>query len=300
MIVAILGCTATGKSQLALELAQRLGGELLCVDSATVYRELNVGTAKPSPQERRSVPHHLLDLVSLTEPSEFNFSRFQKLALVALEGILRRGRVPILVGGTHLYLKGLLEGYQLTDAPPDPEFRAWAEKQPLEALVGQLAGVDPASLDIVDLKNPRRVVRALEVCRHGGGKFSDSYRRTPLPYPVLRLGLSIEKAELEPRVEERLQKMFLSGWVEEVQELAKKSLAQPLRKLKIIGYSDILDYLEGVVTLVETQEKIKRATLQLAREQRGWYRREEQVQWLRFDDEQRFEKSARLARGQGA
>jgi tRNA dimethylallyltransferase len=295
MIVAILGCTASGKSELAVDLAERLGGELLCVDSTTVYRELNIGTAKPTAPERLRVPHHLLDLVSLTE--EFSFARFQRLALDTLREVLGRGRLPILVGGTHLYLKGLLEGYQLTDVPPDPEFRAWAETQPLDELVAQLGQVDPDSLAIVDLKNPRRVVRALEVCRQV--KFSLNYRRNPLPYKVLRIGLSIAKDELEPRVEQRIEKMFLCGWVEEVQELAKKCLAEPLKKLHIIGYSEILEVLEGLSTWTDAREKIKRATLQLARKQGVWYRREKEVQWLRFDDEQRYAKAEQLARSQG-
>lgn len=289
-IVAILGSTASGKSELALELAERLGGELLCIDSTTVYRGLNIGTAKPTRSDQARVPHHLLNLVDIGQ--DFSFADFQKAALACLPRIER----PIFVGGTHLYLKGILEGYQLSEVPPDEEFRAWADAQSLEDLVAQLGRVDPASLRIVDLKNPRRVVRALEVCRAGTALFSDSYRRNPLPYPILRLGIDIGKEELEPRVDARIKKMFLSGWVEEVQELAKKCLAEPLRKLRIIGYSEILDYLDGTLTLTEAQEKIKRATLQLARKQRVWYRREEEVQWLRFDDASRFTRAHDLVR----
>ena len=295
MIVVVLGPTATGKSALALDLAGRLGGELLCIDSTTVYRELAVGTAKPTPRERSACPHHLLDLVSVTEP--FSFAQFKTAAQLCLEDCLARGVTPILVGGTHLYLKGLVEGYQLSEVPPDEEFRQWASTQPLEELVATLVATDPPCAELVDLKNPRRVVRALEVCRHGPPSFSQQYRREPLPYPIVRIGLAIEKAELQPRVERRLENMFLSGWLEEVQELAKNGLAEPLRKLRIIGYSEILDYLEGTTTLEETREKITRATLQLARKQMVWYRREEQVNWLRFDDIQRFSAAEGYARG---
>ena len=290
-LIVVLGPTAAGKSEMALELARRLGGELLCIDSTTVYRELAVGTAKPGPQERAEVPHHLLDLVSIRDP--FSFAQFKRAAEDCLEDCRQRGVQPILVGGTHLYLKGILEGYQLSDVPPDPEFRQWAETQSLEALVARLLEVDPPCREIVDLQNPRRVIRALEVCRQGS--FSAQYRRQPLPYPVVRVGLSLDKPELQARVERRLEMMIEAGWLEEVEGLL--GMAEELRKLRIIGYCELLDVLEGKLTLAQARELITRATLQLARKQMVWYRREQGVNWLRYDDPDRFEAAQSLAAG---
>lgn len=281
-LLVILGATGSGKSSLALQMAEILNAPIVCVDSTTVYRELNIGTAKPTEAERAQVPHHMLDRVSISE--EFSFARFKREVEEILAGYQAAGRQwSILVGGTHLYLRGIVDGYQLSEVGPQPQFREWAEQQPLENLVLQLQELDPDSLGIVDLKNPRRVIRALEVCRYGPALFSQGYRRQPIAYPVFKIGLKTPEDWLHSRLASRLDQMLANGWQAEVQEILRRGGEQHLRRLRVIGYLDLVDFCAQQISLAGLKEKVLRDTLQLVRKQRVWYRKEEGVHWIAAD-----------------
>ncbi|MBS2035014.1 tRNA (adenosine(37)-N6)-dimethylallyltransferase MiaA [bacterium] len=272
----LAGPTASGKSRLALEIARRCQGELLCFDSTTVYRGLDIGTAKPTPQERRLIPHHLLDLVEAGE--EFTLAHFLKQAEAALADIRRRGNQPILVGGTYLYLRAFLQGFQLSEVAPDPEFREWAEHQPLESLVTELVRLDPRAQELVDLANPRRVVRALEVCR-SGKLFSDHYQAQPRSEPVRKIGLQARPDWLKARIAGRCQSMFMNGFREEVKRLCEKGLQRWLLSMRFIGYPEVVEGLELALSDSELAERVSESTWRLVKKQRTWGRSEVGVEW---------------------
>lgn len=293
-VVAIMGPTASGKSSLALALAERLGGEILSADSAQVYRGLDVGTAKPTPQERARIPHHLLDL---RDPDQgFSLADFLRLAGPALEEIQTRGRLPLLVGGTGLYLRGLLEGYTLVEVPPNPELRARLEALQTEVLLTDLQARDPETAERVDPRNRRRLIRALEVCIQTGRAFSEISRRVPPEHPRLKLGLRVPRAVLTERIDRRLEAMVESGWVEEVRFLVEKGWGPCLRHLRILGYREILDVVEGQRPLQEALEEIRLATRRYARRQETWLRAEPGLEWIDFSPDSLRVAEARILR----
>lgn len=287
----MVGPTACGKSGLALELAQRCRGELLCFDSTTVYRGLDIGTAKPTPAERALVPHHLLDLVDTGE--EFTLAHFLQAAERALAEV--RGQ-PILVGGTFLYLRAFLEGYQLSEVPPDEEFRGWAEAQPLPDLVTELLRVDPDSAGRVDLANPRRVIRALEVCR-SGRRFSALYQRRPRSEPVLKIGLQAEPDWLKQRIFTRCRQMLADGWRQEVAALTARGLAPWLEGMRFIGYPEVLA--GSAMSDEQLAQQVAESTWRLVKKQRTWGRSEPDIHWLPADDPRLVERAAELVLVEG-
>lgn len=290
-VVAVLGPTASGKSGLALRLAERFGGEIVSADSAQVYRGADLGTAKPSAEERARVPHHLIDVRDLDE--DFSLADFQALAGAALRDIHARGRLPILVGGTGLYVRGLLEGYTLSATPPDPALRQALQARDVEDLVRDLRSRDPVSADRIDPRNRRRVERALEVCLQTGRPFSEGSRTAPTGYRSLKLALRVERTVLVERIDRRLREMVQAGWVEEVRALAEKGHAPSLRRLRILGYPDLLDVVEGERRLEDALEGIRVATRRYARRQVTWLRAEPGVQWIEGADEVEAERRLR-------
>lgn len=279
----VAGATATGKSEVALLLAERLDGEIISVDSMQVYRGLDIGTAKPSPAERRRVAHHLVDLVDLTEP--FDAARFARLAHDAVSEIRQRNRLPILCGGTGLYFKAFLEG--VGDAPPaDTVLRAQLESTPLAELLAELEKHDPATFKKIDRQNPRRIIRALEVIRLTGKPYSaqraiwsassaasESSSRT-------FFGLLRDTEDLRPRIDARVNRMFRRGLVEEVRQLSERGLAQNKTAMQAIGYRQVVEHLRGERSLPETIELVKIRTRQFAKRQMTWFRKHASIQWL--------------------
>lgn len=285
----MVGPTACGKSGLALQLAQRCGGELLCFDSTTVYRDLDLGTAKPTPAERALVPHHLLDLVEAG--FDFTLAHFLQAAESALAEVRARGRRPILVGGTFLYLRAFLEGYQLSEVPADEEFRRWAEAQALSDLVKELLTRDPASQQVVDLANPRRVVRALEVCR-AGKLFSALYQRQPRPEAVVKIGLQADPDWLKARILQRCRQMLREGWRDEVAALSARGLGPWLLSMRFIGYREVLH--GAKMSDDALAQQIAESTWRLVKKQRTWSRSEPSVNWFRADDANLADRVAEL------
>jgi tRNA dimethylallyltransferase len=279
--VFLAGPTAVGKSAVALALAERLGGEIISVDSMQVYRGLDLGTAKASPAERARVPHHLLDVVELTEG--FDAAKFVRLAQAAVNDIQARGRVPIFCGGTGLYFKAWLDG--LGEAPPsDPRVRAELEGTPPADLLAELERRDPETFARIDRQNPRRVVRALEVIRLTGKPFSAqraAWTADRRPQTADRVFcLTREPADLRVRIEARVDAMFAAGLVEETRRLLTAGLERNPTAMQAIGYRQVVEHLRGERGLAETVTLVKTKTWQFARRQGTWFRRQLPVEWM--------------------
>jgi len=280
--ILVAGPTACGKSEVALLLAERLGGQIISVDSMQVYRGLDIGTAKPSPAECARVPHHLIDVVEVTE--NFDAAKFATLAHRAAAEIQSRRRVPILCGGTGLYFRAFLDG--LGEAPPaDARLRAELEATPLPLLLRELETRDPATFAAIDRKNPRRVIRAVEVIRLTGRKFSEQRAEwkpaaSVQPSGPRCFGLAREADDLRSRIETRVDEMFRRGLVEETRRLLERGLAQNPTAMQAIGYRQVVGHLRGARSLTETIELVKVRTRQFAKRQMTWFRRHAAVTWL--------------------
>ena len=280
-----LACpTASGKSEVALLLAEKLGGEIITVDSMQVYRGLDIGTAKPNASERARVPHHLLDVVGLREP--FDAAKFVVFARLAASHIQARGRVPIFCGGTGLYFKGFLDG--LGEAPPsNPVLRAELEATAIDLLLRELAERDPETFERIDRQNPRRIIRALEVIRLTGKPFSTqradwrAEKSSPIATPALRvITLSRSSADLRARIDARVDQMFAHGLVAETKMLLEHGLAENPTAMQAIGYRQVVEHLRGGRSLAETVALVKIRTRQFAKRQMTWFRRQLPVAWL--------------------
>jgi tRNA dimethylallyltransferase len=277
----LAGPTAVGKSEIALRLAEKTGGEIISVDSMQVYRGLDLGTAKPSRADRHRVAHHLIDVVELTEP--FDAARFARLAHEAVTEIRSRGRVPILCGGTGLYFKAFLEG--LGNSPPaDPHLRAKLEATPLPDLLGELSQRDPATYETIDRKNPRRVIRAVEVIRLTGKPFSEQRAVWKIKNQKSKIknffGLSRNAADLRARIDARVDGMFRRGLVAETEQLLKRGLAENKTALQALGYRQVVELLRGERSLEDTVELVKIRTRQFARRQMTWFRGQTELDWI--------------------
>jgi tRNA dimethylallyltransferase len=275
----LAGPTAAGKSALALELCEGLGGEIISVDSMQVYQGMDIGTAKPSAQDRRRVRHHLIDVVTLKE--SFDAAQFIRRAGLAAQDIQARGRRPIFCGGTGLYFKAYLEG--LGPAPPrDAHVRAELEATPLPRLLEELERSDPAAYQDMDLRNPRRVMRALEVIRLTGRPFSAQRALwTGLGRPSAgRIGLTRPMGELTQRIHERVDEMFRLGLVAETESLTGQGLAENPTAMQALGYRQVVEHLRGQRGLAETVELVKIRTRQFAKRQLTWFRRQMNLEWV--------------------
>jgi tRNA dimethylallyltransferase len=281
-LIIICGPTAVGKSEVALRLAEKLGGEIISVDSMQVYRGLDLGTAKPSPAERARVPHHLIDVVEFTEP--FDAAKFVTLANEAVAQIQSRGKVPILCGGSGLYFKTFLCG--VGEAPPaDPKLRGKLEAAPLADLLRELAERDPETHARIDRGNPRRVIRAVEVIRLTGRPFfaqradwNPASSIQHLEWPAI--GLTRATGDLRRRIDARVDQMFARGLVDETLHLLERGLAQNQTAMQAIGYRQVVEHLRGERSLPATIELVKTRTRQFAKRQMTWFRGQMQMTWL--------------------
>ncbi|MBI3851954.1 MAG: tRNA (adenosine(37)-N6)-dimethylallyltransferase MiaA [Verrucomicrobia bacterium] len=281
----LAGPTAVGKSEVALRLADQLGGEIISVDSMQVYRGLDIGTAKPSLEERQRVPHHLIDVVDLTE--SFDAAQFARLAHQAVEDIQARRRVPILCGGSGLYFKAFIEG--LGDAPPaDETLRAELQATPLSDLLRELEARDPATFEKIDRQNPRRVIRAIEVIRLTGKPFSTqraewSHTSRITHHAANSFCLARESANLRARIDARVDTMFREGLIEETRRLLDLGLAENETAMQSLGYRQAVEHLRGVRSLAATVELVKVRTRQFAKRQMTWFRRQLNLEWIELE-----------------
>jgi tRNA dimethylallyltransferase len=297
----LAGPTGIGKSAVALSLADKVGGEIISVDSMQVYRGLDIGTAKPAPEERARVRHHLIDIIDLTEG--FDAAQFVTLARASQAGIVARGKVPIFCGGTGLYFRAFWKGLGVTP-PSDPRLRAELLQTPLPELLLELERQDPLTFQRVDRANRRRVVRAVEVLRLTGKPFSaqradwssqgaDPGERTAQSKPLF-FALERDKDDLYRRIDERVDRMFEQGLVEETQRLLPEGLAENPIALQALGYRQAIEYLRGGIALAETVRQVKQRTRKFAKRQMTWFRREADLQRLTVDPDEEPDRMAKL------
>ena len=277
-LVAVVGPTATGKSKLALDLAKTFRGQVVSADSRQVYRYMDIGTAKPSESDKREVPHHLLDL--LNPDQRFDLATFLSLATEAIDGVLARGHLPIVAGGSGQYVWALLEGWQLPTAPPDEELRASLESQDPELLHRRLASIDPGAASRIHPNNLRRLVRALEVRQTDQSAMIVDSPREPR-YQSLVIGLTMERDILYQRIDQRVDEMMEAGLLEEVKGLLNAGYGAGLPSMESTGYRELIQHLQGETDLAEAVQRIKYATHRLARRQYMWFRpTDPRICWL--------------------
>ena len=282
-MVAIVGPTASGKTAIAIAAARRLNGELISVDSRQVYRHCDIGTNKPTPDELGGLPCRLIDVVDPGTP--FTVADYQPLAVEAVADIDRGGRLPVLQGGTGLYLRALLDGWNLGDAPPNPELRAALEQrlelEGVEALDAELRRIDSAAADRAR-RNPRRMIRALEIHAVTGRPPSVARESRPPPWPTTIIGLDVPLSELDQRIETRVTQMIAAGWVDEVARIRRMFPAADLQRLGH-GYPELAAHLDGRLSLPEARDSTTRQVRQYARRQLTWFRADRRVDWIPAD-----------------
>ncbi len=282
-LVAIVGPTGIGKSRLTIRLAWKFDGEIVSADSRQVYRHMDIGTAKLSIQARAQVRHHLIDIVDPDQ--DFSLAQYQTLAFNAISDIQKRDKLPVLTGGSGLYVRAVLEGWQLPEAKPDPELRHRLEKQATEAgysnLYEELMKVDPAAAQKIDPRNVRRVIRALEVHHQTDKTFANLKEKKGAPYPTLIVGLTTERKELYRRVDQRVDDMIEQGLVAEVEKLVNIGYDFNLPAMSSIGYKQIAIFLKGEISLEDAIQQIKYETHRFVRHQYAWFRlNDARIHWF--------------------
>ncbi|GLW21499.1 tRNA (adenosine(37)-N6)-dimethylallyltransferase MiaA [Microbispora triticiradicis] len=282
-VIAVVGATAAGKSDLAVELALRLGGEVINTDSMQLYEGMDIGTAKLSLQERRGVPHHLLDIWPVTRTA--SVAEYQRLARPLVEDLRSRGRVPVLAGGSGLYVRAVLDDLEFPGTDPDARDRL--EKELAETgpapLYDRLKSLDPVAAENILPSNGRRIVRALEVIELSGRPFSATMPSYDAVYDSVQIGVEVPRPVLDERIELRVARMWEAGLVDEVRELAGRGLAEGRTAGRALGYAQVLRYLAGEWTEEQARAETVRATRRFARRQESWFRRDPRVVWLPFD-----------------
>lgn len=279
-VVAVIGPTATGKSALGVALAEALGGEVINADSMQLYRGMDVGTDKLPIEQRRGVPHHLLDIWAVTEPA--SVANYQLLARARLEELHRAGRPAVLVGGSGLYVRAVLDDLRFPGTAP--ELRASLERELAAAgsaaMHARLAAVDPQAAAAIQAGNARRIVRALEVVELTGGPFQASLPGYRYVYPAVQIGLDCSELELDARIAARVERMWERGLVSEVRSLEAAGLRHGPTASRALGYAQVLAHLAGEVGEGAARAETERATRRFARRQRSWFRRDPRVVWL--------------------
>ena len=281
-VFVICGATATGKSDLGISLARELNGEVINADSMQLYRGMDIGTAKLTLDEREGIPHHLLDVLNLTQDASVAW--YQENARLLISEIESRGKNAIIVGGTGLYIKAVLDELNFPDTDPAvrENLNAMAEKIGGAAMHERLAKLDPAAALAIDAQNIRRVIRALEVIEITGKPFTANLpRKESTRYPDARqFGLVMDRSTLDLRIEERVERMWDRGLVAETQALLSSGIREGRTAQLALGYAQVLKYLEGAITEDQAKEETKRATRQYARRQETWFSRDRRIQWI--------------------
>ena len=289
-LVIIVGPTAVGKSRLGVHLAKKFKGEVISADSMQVYRGLDVGTGKLSEEEKRGIPHHLIDIASPEE--RFSAGRFAGLAERKIAEVWERGCLPIIVGGTGLYLRALLRG--LFNSPSRNQalvarLKDIERKKGLSYLARVLRWVDEATYSRVGPNDSQRIIRALEVYFATGMAMSEHIKRAPFGeerYPNLKIGLILPRKLLYQRIEERVEKMFENGWVDEVRRLIERGIPEDAHAFNALGYREVVAHIKGELSLEEAKERIKRETRHYAKRQLTWFRKEEGINWFEVTKEE--------------
>jgi tRNA dimethylallyltransferase len=291
-IVAVVGATASGKTSLSLDLAERLDGEIVNTDAMQVYRGMDVGTAKLPEPERRGIPHHLLDTLDVRDPA--TVAQFQAWAREAIADLRSRERAAVLVGGSALYTRAIIDRFEFPGT--DAGVRATLENELAELgphrLHDRLAGLDPQAAAKIIPENGRRTVRALEVIALTGRPYTASLPTLEYADPrTVQIGVDIDRPTLDARIEQRVDHMFEAGFVDEVDRLLKDGLADGRTASRAIGYAQVASYLRGELSLAEARERTTSATRRFARRQDSWFRKDPRIVWVRFDDPDRVAKA---------
>lgn len=291
-ILCVVGSTASGKTSLAVELAKQFDGEIVSCDSMQIYRGMNIGTATPDEAERQGIPHHLMDFVDPTDPGGYSCADYVRDARAAVSGILARGKLPVLCGGTGLYLDAFLRGgsFEVTDSDPNlrAELCALAEREGVEVLHAMLRELDPETAEAVHPNNVKRVARAIEICRTTGRKKSDldrESREPESPYDATVIGLHYDHRQiLYDRIDRRVDVMMEQGLLEETRRLREMGVFAVCRTAaQAIGYKELFPYLDGEATLEACVETLKLATHHYAKRQVTWFKAKPYVQWVTCD-----------------
>lgn len=282
-LLVIVGPTAVGKTATAIALAEKHNAEIISADSRYLYVGMDIGTAKPTLAERARVPHHLIDVTTPDQP--WTLAQVQAAAYAAIEDVHTRGKLPILVGGTGQYIRAITEGWQALGGEPSAELRAELEavlaQGGVNALAERLRVVDPASAAVVDVKNPRRVIRALEVALTTGESFIAQRRKNPPPYAITTIGLSLPRPELYARIDARVEAMLANGLEAEVRALAAKGYGWELPAMSGLGYKQMGAYLRSECDLAEAVRRIKHDTRVFVRRQANWFKADDpQIKWV--------------------
>jgi tRNA dimethylallyltransferase len=288
-LILIVGPTAVGKTELAIQLAERLNGEIVSADSRLFYRGMDIGTAKPTRQEQARVPHHLIDIAN---PDEIlSLAVFQQKAREAIADIHIRNKFPFLVGGTGQYIRAVSEGWNPPEVIPDERLRNELEKQKAEKgiywLYEKLKTLDPLAAEKIDPRNYRRTIRALEVILTTGKKFSEQRRQTDSPYHLITIGLTRPRAELYERVDQRIDMMFVNGFIDEVKDLlaAPRGYSPSLPTMSAIGYRECIRVLNSELNEEQAKAEIRRATRVFVRRQANWFKESDpNIKWFRVEE----------------
>jgi len=288
-VLVIVGPTASGKTPLGVALAKRLGGEIISADSMQIYKHMSIGTAKVSLDEMQGVPHHLVDCVSPDE--EFSVAKYKAAALEAIEAILSRGKLPIIIGGTGLYINSLSLpwDFQKKDSDEKKRWRLTAEAEVIgnKALYERLKSVDPVTAEIVHPNNLNRLIRALEIYELTGkpkSDFDEETKKHSVPYDYIILGLDWDRETLYERINRRVDRMIEEGLIEETKMLIERGYDWNLTAMKAIGYKELKAYLEGESSLAEAVTILKRDSRHYAKRQMTWFRKDKRIQWLKMDE----------------
>ena len=297
-IVAVVGPTASGKTELSLDLAEWLGGEVVNTDAMQVYRGMDIGTAKLPEAERRGIAHHLLDTLTVRDP--LTVAEFQQQARAVIAELRQRGVVPVLAGGSALYTRAVVDRFEFPGT--DPQVRARLEKELSElgphVLHQRLRDLDPDAAGRILVENGRRIVRALEVIEITGRPFTASLPRLEYLDPqTIQIGVEIDRPTLDARIERRVQNMFEAGLVEEVERLLDEGLAEGRTASRAIGYREVAAYLAGELSLDAARERTLVATRRFARRQWSWFRRDPRIVWVAYDDPDRADRAVAAVRG---
>jgi tRNA dimethylallyltransferase len=286
-LILIVGPTAVGKTELAIQLAERLSGEIVSADSRLFYRGMDIGTAKPSPGEMARVPHHLIDIA---DPDEIlSLAVFQQKAQAAIKDIHARNKLPFLVGGTGQYVRAVTQGWSPPEVEPDEKLREELEREKEEHgihwLHDELRLRDPEAADKIDARNYRRTIRALEVILTTGRKFSEQRGQGNSPYQLITVGLIRPRTELYERVDQRIEMMFANGFLDEVKGLLAKGYSPSLPTMSAIGYRECVRVIQGELTEDEAKTEIRRATRVFVRRQANWFKETDpSIKWFRVEE----------------
>jgi tRNA dimethylallyltransferase len=286
-LVVLLGPTAVGKTSLAIQLALRMHGEIVSADSRLLYRGMDIGTAKPSLIERQQVSHHLIDVA---DPDQtWSLTLFKRKARESIREIQARGHLPLLVGGTGQYIRAIVEDWQIPEVKPDPQLRnileQWTDEIGKEGLHKRLSVLDPAASEKIDPRNLRRTIRAMEVVLRSGKKFSDQKLRRGAAYHAVQVGLTMPRKVLYARIDSRIDQMIASGFVEEVQSLLDRGYAPDLPSFSAIGYREVIDYLQGKMSLADAVQLIRRRTRSFVRRQANWFKLDDpDIHWFNAEN----------------